>query len=638
MSTSKISNTLLLIALCAATLRNAKATDITIDPPDIKVSDSAGVDLVSGLPQFTNKTISIGPSGRELSQVLNFSGFVELIGDRTDTNYGSIIQEIQPFWCAAGVQCPEFTVRLDGSAEGFYLYNGVYISERQRGTTLVKNTDGTYTITKRDGTRYKADPGFSAVAQCTTQSIVCAAITEITYPTGLVTSINYIYTGFTDTAYKTQRIQSVSRNDGFQLRYNYALNSTPSSSTASLWKIPSSVTAINSAIDYCAPTATSCSYSRVWPTATFTWAGTAFPSPNQDLKPQLLITGASGLVTRYTQGMDSNLNVRVIYYKPPSSSSADTVSYAYGNPSTCDLNYYPPICSYTRYAVTAQVSSAGGLWQYTYLHDESYANTSNSDSPVYYNFGIRSVAPDGRTSVVTYNTKDRRIGSESSGLEYAGYTLDMANYVAYNSDSQGRYFTYQHDFRGNTMERRQVAAPASGLADSVYTANFDSICSNPVTCNRPNWIKDPNGNQSDFTYDSVHGGMLTDTSPTPAAGKVRPQKRYTYVQRYAWVKNSGGTYSQASPPIWLVSMIGSCITGAWSSSVGKCVDTNGTVISNDEVVTTYDYGPDSGPNNLFLRGQIVTADGQSLRTCYAYDVVGNRISETTPNANLGSCP
>ena len=50
----------------------------------------------------------------------------------------------------------------------------------------------------------------------------------------------------------------------------------------------------------------------------------------------------------------------------------------------------------------------------------------------------------------------------------------------------------------------------------------------------------------------------------------------------------------------------------------------------------------SGPNNLLVRGQTVTAETQgalmTLRTCYGYDVQGRRISETQPLANLASCP
>ncbi len=58
------------------------------------------------------------------------------------------------------------------------------------------------------------------------------------------------------------------------------------------------------------------------------------------------------------------------------------------------------------------------------------------------------------------------------------------------------------------------------------------------------------------------------------------------------------------------------------------------------MLTTYDYGPETGPNILLLRGQAVTADGQTLRTCYAYDGRGRKISETSPNgtAGLAACP
>jgi hypothetical protein len=59
----------------------------------------------------------------------------------------------------------------------------------------------------------------------------------------------------------------------------------------------------------------------------------------------------------------------------------------------------------------------------------------------------------------------------------------------------------------------------------------------------------------------------------------------------------------------------------------------------DEVLTAYEYGPDTGAvgNNLMLRGVAVTADGQTLRTCYGYDRDGNKISETKPRAGLAVC-
>ena len=75
-----------------------------------------------------------------------------------------------------------------------------------------------------------------------------------------------------------------------------------------------------------------------------------------------------------------------------------------------------------------------------------------------------------------------------------------------------------------------------------------------------------------------------------------------------------------------------CKTGAPHSSGTGCA------LAGDEVRTTYDYGPNSGPNNLLIRGKVVDSGGLALRTCYGYDTDGRKISETTPNANLTSCP
>jgi len=56
----------------------------------------------------------------------------------------------------------------------------------------------------------------------------------------------------------------------------------------------------------------------------------------------------------------------------------------------------------------------------------------------------------------------------------------------------------------------------------------------------------------------------------------------------------------------------------------------------------YDYGPDSGPNNLWLRGVKVTdKNTNEVRlTCYSYDNYGNRIGERRPkgNVSLTRCP
>ena len=85
--------------------------------------------------------------------------------------------------------------------------------------------------------------------------------------------------------------------------------------------------------------------------------------------------------------------------------------------------------------------------------------------------------------------------------------------------------------------------------------------------------------------------------------------------------------------MWLLASESFCRTSAATGNPASPCATAG-----DEVLTSYDYGPNSGPNNLLLRGKVVTADGASRRTCFTYDGQGNPIAETRPRAGLTSCP
>jgi len=194
---------------------------------------------------------------------------------------------------------------------------------------------------------------------------------------------------------------------------------------------------------------------------------------------------------------------------------------------------------------------------------------------------------------------------------------------------EGDAIEYTRDGRGNIVQSNRQAKPGSGLPDIVLRAGYPAACGNPRTCNQPDWTTDAKGNRTDYAYAPEHGGVLTETLPADAGG-VRPQTRYSYQQRHAWVKTESGGYSRSASPVWLLAVKRFCASGAASGQ--------GCAIAGDEVVTAYDYGPDSGPNNLLLRGEAVTAGGVTRRTCYGYDGQGNRISVTAPRAGLASCP
>lgn len=240
------------------------------------------------------------------------------------------------------------------------------------------------------------------------------------------------------------------------------------------------------------------------------------------------------------------------------------------------------------------------------------------------------VGANGARAVSTITDPINRTQSLAhTGANSAAYRIKRDHLVSEATSPDGQKAQFTYDGRGNATEARKVARPGTGLADIVTSAAYPASCTNAKTCNQPTSITDTNGNTTTLTYSSDHGGVLTAVSP--AVGGVSPATKYGYVQRTPWLK-SGSGYA-AGDPIWLLSEERSCKASVLNLSNGTCA-----AGASDLIVKAYDYGPNSGPNNLWLRGVAVTADGETLRTCYSYDQLGRRISETQPNANLTSCP
>jgi YD repeat-containing protein len=185
-----------------------------------------------------------------------------------------------------------------------------------------------------------------------------------------------------------------------------------------------------------------------------------------------------------------------------------------------------------------------------------------------------------------------------------------------------------YDGNRNIIKVTRHAKSGTGLPDIVTSASYD--VTHPASSDKPLSMTDALGRTTAYTYDPAHGGVLTETDP--AVNGVTPQKRYSYAQRYAWISNGAGGYVRVTTPVWVLTQMSFCKNGNPNSTNTGCAT------AGDEVITTYDYGPDAGPNNLNLRGTVVDAGGLSLRACVAYDPLGNKISETKPNAALASCP
>jgi hypothetical protein len=177
------------------------------------------------------------------------------------------------------------------------------------------------------------------------------------------------------------------------------------------------------------------------------------------------------------------------------------------------------------------------------------------------------------------------------------------------------------------------------LPDMTYVqASFPTSCTPATrkTCNQATWIRDARGNVTDYTYHEPSGGVSTVTLPAARPGRPRAQTRYEYEQKSAHYFN-GGAGKITGTPIWMKVSERYCINSAYTDNTPDGNPLNGSCADGDEVITRYEYNHD----NLLMTGMTVTSpppNSTTLRTCFRYDIYGNQIGKTEPNANLSSCP
>ncbi len=197
------------------------------------------------------------------------------------------------------------------------------------------------------------------------------------------------------------------------------------------------------------------------------------------------------------------------------------------------------------------------------------------------------------------------------------------------TDPKGIQTFFKYDGSQNVTEARQVGKVGSALADIVRSATYD--CSNPASCTKPLTSTDANGNLTERTYASGHGGMVSEMLPAPSAGGARPLKLISWTQRYVWTRNTSGSLVRSENPIWTKVSETQCQTLPGVSPAASC--DGGAPVRT----TTYEYGAAGTGESLLVKGITITAAGETLRTCYGYDAMGRKISETGPRAGLASC-
>ena len=151
--------------------------------------------------------------------------------------------------------------------------------------------------------------------------------------------------------------------------------------------------------------------------------------------------------------------------------------------------------------------------------------------------------------------------------QYSNYYVPPPSPISITSpEGDRRQIGY---IRGNVASVTEIPKPDSDLPTFSRSAHYSLTCQNIRYCNRPLSITDARGNTTDFTYDPVHGGVLTQMGPAVPTtqndgtiASVRPQTRYEYAQRYAWISNGAGGHVQASTPIWVLVATSNCRTSA----------------------------------------------------------------------------
>jgi len=399
------------------------------------------------------------------------------------------------------------------------------------------------------------------------------------------------------------------------------------------------VVAINRAFETCDPAALSCTLTNTWPTATLAW------TPPTGANTFTLIDQAN---RKHVFGLDGQ--GRISSYQPP---EATTPVYTY---ALCTLNSdhsmancfgttqwtNNPNDSFQQFTVPllwdlVQTSTRKGQnWQYAF-------SVQPGTWPNGWSVWQRSVLTPLGTQLLTSGNStpgtENSYGPTDNVTHYDGtvdhFERNVQNFFLSRQTPRGVLTTYTFT-KGASPSITKT--PVSGSPIYPQTVTYPT-CTNSFVCYKPITVQDANGNTGTLTYDPVHGGVLTATGPTvntPQANGVQPQTRHTYVQRNAWYLSSSGLMTRDTNPIWVLATESYCRMGGAISPPGP--PGAGCTLGNDEVVTTYEYGPDSGPNNLLLRGKSVAADGQTLRSCYGHDKQGNKIWETTPNAQPSSCP
>lgn len=540
----------------------------SLEPPSVyRAVDRFGVDLTTGTVQVQTPTISIGdPANGALAFSASWDGEDAIWRFSTAGEVTEELAKPDPY-------CLAFhTVVYLGSSNVFQREScGSPNFDRLDGYGTLAQTSGGYTYTARDG------------------SVAIYSGQSRTVPISTITRLN----GEVITYSAGTTVSSVTSNRGYQLRLESGANGY------------AKVTALNNAVDRCAPAAPSCSFSRVWPSLTFTTVGN-----------ERWVTDSLNRTTRVILSTTPGL-ARVVGVARPTQTSGASVTYTQ---------------SFVRGwgTVVTAVNDGAATWTYGY---ETFCppEPNPCEKPEgAYDLDVTVTDPDNNATVhnivwsgrtfwdPTLNQQLLRLPSlysvrnplnQTTLVSESGVGLNAVTYPEGNGMTVSR-----NDFGGIT-QITTTPKPGSGLSPTTVVVSYPDCAVEPLRCHLPTSVTDRRGSTTDYAYDAA-GNLVIETRPAPTPGAVRPQSRFAWQQQYAWYKQNGASaITQAATPVWVPVEVSRCTT------LTAC---DGTV---DEVVTAtaYQVGSSSAASNLLpLTVSSGAGDGSlTATTTTTWDAVAN---------------
>ena len=536
--------------------------------PVFPAIDGNGVDIVTGAFTHAQTDVVIGQPG---VSGLAYTRFYRSPGTIWTHNHNGFIY-------GDGSTC---FVSLPGLTESFSsatsACGGWFLSNQQRGASLSYNSGSqTFTYTSSSGVVATfIRPSFHVQIYGMVVTLGGGYLSSITTPDGETTDYGYSFSGLycdledPPNCLRYGRLASVSNNLGYRLAFEYP---APVEDLVG----PNKVTGINTRVEYCS--GSDCS--QPWPSATYTYGSTD------------TATNASG-VTTYTYALFPESGLAEIQF-PDHADHDFSITYASGRVQSVDLGF--------------------GTWGY----------------------GYSDTASERTTTVTNPGTTTRAYISEIASGRIKSITNELGQTISYEYDSaerqtkvtlpEGNYTQYTYDSRGNITQTRNVSKTPGTPADIVTSAEYPASCTNPLTCNKPEWTTDARGYRTNYIYDATHGGVSTITAPAPTGGipvgsGTRPETRFHYAQKQARYKTTGGVWTTGTP-VWRLTETSACATGEAPTCIDTAAETN----------TTTAYPDSSTPNNLQPTAHTIAAGNGAVisSTAITYTASGDVLTVDGP--------